>query len=43
MLFENTILKELKLLYKLDNYHGIFAVLWDYLQITLIIVISCFM
>ncbi len=23
MLFENTILKELKVLYKLDNYHGI--------------------
>ncbi|EKY3854629.1 hypothetical protein QHA12_001119, partial [Campylobacter coli] len=43
MLFENTILKELKVLYKLDNYHGIFAVLWDYLQIILIIVISCFM
>ncbi len=43
MLFEKTILKELKVLYKLDNYHGIFAVLWDYLQIILTIAISCFM
>lgn len=43
MCFEKIIMKDLRSLSKLDNYHGILAVFWDYFQILSLIAFSCYM
>ncbi|WP_204161853.1 fatty acid desaturase family protein [Helicobacter apodemus] len=43
MRFEKNIMKDLRALSKFDNYHGILAIFWDYFQILLLIVFSCYM
>lgn len=40
MHFKKNIMNDLKSLSQLDNYHGILAVLWDYLQIILALIFS---